>query len=229
MATAVTLPDSPRSVPIAPRWTVADLLQQLGDIPADRVRLDPPPGRATFGDLIRVNEERSGPTCEWVDNTLVEKAMGFHESWLAMIIAGELYAYLRTNDLGMCSGPDGVMKVLPGIGRAPDVAFIAWANLPGGKPPPRDDKVPAIVPDLVIEVLSASNTDREMARKRDEYFRAGVKRVWEIDPESRSANVFRGPDTVAPVPVDGTLDGEGILPGFVLSLRELFDRADRRS
>ena len=228
MATATTLSNSPRPAPIVSRWTVADLLQQLGDIPADRVRLEPSPGRATFDDLIRVNEERRGPTCEWVDNTLVEKAMGFHESWLAMIVAGELYAYLRTNDLGMCSGPGGVMKVLPGIGRAPDVAFIAWASLPGGKPPPRDDKVPAIVPDLVIEVLSASNTVREMARKRDEYFRAGVKRVWEIEPESRSANVFSGPNTVEPVPVDGTLDGETILPGFALSLRELFDRADRR-
>src|SRR5947207_10900150 len=116
--TAATVPPAP---PTETRRTIADLLRQLGDVPADRVRFDLVPGQATFADLVRVNEARRGPVCEWVDNTLVEKAMGFHESWLAFIIMGHLDAYLRTNDIGMCSAPDGVMKILPNIGRAPDV------------------------------------------------------------------------------------------------------------
>ena len=168
--------------PVVPRRTVADLLHQLGDISADRVRLDPPPGQATFDDLVRINEEREGQICEWVDNTLVEKAMGAHESWLSIIIAGRFDAYLIANDIGMLYGEAGVLRILPGIGRAGDVSFLAWASLPGGKPPPRADKVPAVVPDLVVEVLSVSNTPREMARKRDEYFRAGVKVVWKSTP-----------------------------------------------
>ncbi|AWM38953.1 hypothetical protein GobsT_28030 [Gemmata obscuriglobus] len=221
---APTLP----AAPALPRVTVADLLRRLGDIPADRVRFNPVPGLATFEDLVHVNATRDAQICEWVDGTLVEKAMGFHESWLAVIIIGELYAYLKANDIGMASAPDGVMNILPGVGRAPDVAFIPWAKLKDGKPPARENKVPAVVPDLVIEILSASNTPAEMARKRDEYFRAGVKRVWEISPESRSANVFTGPTAVTPVPADGTLDGDAILPGFTLALRDLFDRADRR-
>lgn len=219
------MPPSGRIYSIA---TFDELIDRLGGVPASRVRIDPPPGRATFEDLVQVNEQRRGPICEWVENTLVEKAMGQKESAITFIIGGELYAYSLTHDLGMFLGPDGVMKILPGIGRAPDVSFIAWASLPGGKPPPREDKVPAIVPDLVVEVLSESNTSREMARKRDEYFRAGVKLVWEIDPESRSANVFTGPSAVAPVPADGSLDGDTILPGFQLDLRAVFDRADRR-
>jgi Uma2 family endonuclease len=229
MSTAAATTPSTQIAPVPPRETIADLLHRLGDVPAGRVRLYPSPGKATFEDLVRVNEERKGPICEWVENTLVEKAMGFHESWLAIIISGELYAYLKTHDVGMAGGEAGVMKILPDIGRAPDVSFIAWKSLPDGKPPPRSDKVPAIVPDLAVEVLSASNTPREMARKRDEYFRAGVKLVWEIDPESRSANVFTGPNAVTPIPTDGTLDGGDLLPGFTLSLRELFDRAERRA
>lgn len=229
MSTATApLPVRP-AAPIFTRSTLADVLRQLGDIPADRVRADPKPGLATLDDLIRVNEEKLGPVCEWVDNTLVEKAMGAHESWLAAIISAKVLIYLDTNDIGMVYGESAVLKILPGIGRAPDVAFIAWESLPGGKPPAREDKVPAVVPDLAIEVLSGSNTPGEMARKRDEYFRVGVKRVWEIDPASRSANVFTGPDALTPVPADGTLDGEHILPGFTLSLRELFDRAERRA
>jgi Uma2 family endonuclease len=190
--------------------------------------MDPSPGNATFDDLVLVNEQRNGPICEWVENTLVEKAMGFNESWLAFIIMGQFDAYLLTHDLGMCTAPDGVMKILPDIGRAPDVSFISWKSLPGGKPPPRSEKVPAVVPELVVEVLSESNTPREMGRKREEYFRAGVKWVWEIDPESRSANAYTGQNDVIPVPANGNLSCEEILPGFVLSLQLIFDRAERR-
>lgn len=190
--------------------------------------MDPLPGSASFEDLVKVNEKRSGPICEWIENTLVEKAMGFNESWLAFIIMGQFDAYLLTRDLGMCTAPDGVMKILPDVGRAPDVSFISWKSLLGGKPPPRTEKVPAVVLELVVEVLSESNTPREMERKREEYFRAGVKQVWEIDPESRSANVYAGPNDVIQVPAYGNLSCEEILPGFVLSLRQVFDRAERR-
>jgi Uma2 family endonuclease len=220
---------SPTSTPpTPPPETVADLLRRLGDISPDRVRMDPPPGQATLDDLVRVNEQHNGQVCEWVENTLVEKAMGFNESWVAFIIMGRFDAFLQAHDLGMCTAPDGVMKILPGIGRAPDVSFLSWKSLPNGKPPPRSDKVPAVVPDLVVEVLSATNTRREMARKRDEYFRAGVKLVWEVDPESRSAIVYTGPDNSTSILPDGILDAGEILPGFKLSLREVFDRAERR-
>ena len=207
--------------------TVADLLDQLGGIAAERVRIDPPLGSATIADLVAVNEAKQGPVCELVDGVLVEKAVGQFESQLAMIIAGGLYVYLRTHDIGMLLGEAAVLRILPGIGRAGDVTFIAWKSLPGGRPPPREDPIPAVVPDLVVEVLSKSNTPREMARKRDEYFRAGVKQVWEIDPSTRSAVVHTAADQSMSIAANGTLDGAGILPGFQLSLRYVFDRAER--
>jgi hypothetical protein len=106
--------------------------------------MSPSPGTATLDDLIAANESKTGPVCEWVEGTLVEKAMGFHESTVAMIVGFEIELDLRSNGVGMITGPDGVMKILPRIGRAPVVAFLAWASLPGGKPPPRSDKVPAV-------------------------------------------------------------------------------------
>jgi Uma2 family endonuclease len=190
--------------------------------------MTPPAGAVSFEQFVEVNERRDGPTCEWVENTLVEKPVGQFESWVASIILGRFDNYLEGNDIGMLYGEAAVLQILPGIGRAPDVTFIRWTSLPGGKPPPRSNKVPSIVPDLAVEVLSASNTKAEMSRKRDEYFRAGVKLVWEIDPETRSANVFTSPDLVTPIPVDGTLDGGELLPGFQRSLRAVFDRAERR-
>ena len=101
-------------------------------------------------------------------------------------------------------------------------------GLPDGKLPPDSQAVPAVVPDLAIEILSKRNRPREMERKREEYFRARVKLVWEIDPNTRSAKVYSSPTAAEAIPPDGTLDGGDLLPGFQLSLKAVFDRVERR-
>ncbi|HEV3167670.1 MAG TPA: hypothetical protein VGZ22_26940 [Isosphaeraceae bacterium] len=63
--------------------TVADLIEHLGGIPARRVWLRPAPGTATEADVIAI-EERENRLCELVDGVLVEKDMGFLESFLAL-------------------------------------------------------------------------------------------------------------------------------------------------
>jgi Uma2 family endonuclease len=45
------------------------------------------------------------------------------------------------------------------------------------------------VPDLAVEVLSAGNTETEMTRKLYEYFNAGVRLVWYIEPKARAIRV----------------------------------------
>ncbi len=207
--------------------SVADLLHDLGDIPPERVRLIPSPGKATLQDLIEANEHRDGPVCEWIDGTIVEKAVGFFESWIGSIINSLFMDYLKQKDLGMLAGEAGVLKILPSVGRAGDVTFIAWSSLPGGKPPAREDKVPEVVPDLVVEVLSESNRPAEMARKRSDYFTAGVKQVWEIDPSTETAKAYSAAEVSEAIEKGGVLRAEAILPGFQLSLSEVFARATR--
>lgn len=209
--------------------TVEDLLHDLGDIPPSRVRIVPPIGQATLEDLIEVNESETGPICEWVEDTLVEKAVGQYESWIGSIVNGLFLDFIRRNRLGMLLGEAGVVRILPRVGRAADVAFVAWKSLPGGKPPPPEDRVPLLVPDLVVEILSASNTPRERERKRGEYFTAGVKHVWEIDPIAKTARAFTGVESVRDIPLGGTLIAEDVLPGFQLSLTEVFDLASPTS
>lgn len=215
--------------PSAPvRTTIGDLLDRLGGIHPDRVRFEPVPGTATLDDLIAVNETRESPVCELIDATLVEKGMGHFEGWITFIILGQFDRYLEQHDIGMVYTPDAVLRILPGVGRAADVAFVSWASLPGGRPPERSDPVPRVVPELVVEVLSRSNTPGEMSRKRGEYFRAGVKRVWEIDPETRGAAAYTSPEAGIAIPPNGTLDADDVMPGFRLSLQAVFDRAERR-
>ena len=57
-----------------------------------------------------------------------------------------------------------MIRLRSGLVRGPDVAYTPWSKLPGGVVPL--DAVPGVAPDLAVEVLSISNTEREMARKR---------------------------------------------------------------
>ena len=66
-----------------------------------------------------------------------------------------------------------------------------------------------------------------MELKRWDYFRSGVRLVWEIDPRSRTVSVYTSADAPTVLTAEDTLDGGEVLPGFVLPLRELFSELDR--
>jgi Uma2 family endonuclease len=207
--------------------TVADLLARLGDVPASRVRLSPPPGLATEQDVLRMYASSERRLCELVDGVLVEKAMGFRESVLAVELARLLGNFVKSGDLGLVAGPDAFMRIAAGTVRLPDVSFVAWDHVPGGRIP--TEPVAKLAPDLAVEVLSTSNTRAEMARKRAEYFAAGTGLVWIVDPNARTVEVYTGLDRSTVVDQTGTLDGGDVLPGFRLQLRELFADLDRKS
>ena len=204
--------------------TLADLRRRLGGIPLDRIWFRPAPGTAIEKDVIEA-EVRENRLCELVDGTLVEKAVGFEESRLAIELAYLVKSYLRQNDLGLCVGADGMMRIAPGLVRIPDLSFINWESLPGRESP--TDPIPDLAPDLAVEILSEGNTKSEMARKVREYFEAGVSLVWLIDPKKRTARVYSSPEKSVLVRADQCLDGGDVLPGFVLPLGDFLDLGRR--
>jgi Uma2 family endonuclease len=203
--------------------TVAELLEQLGNIPAHRVRLRPPPGQATEADVLAVHD-RENRLCELVGGVLVEKAMGYRESLIATMLCHLLWDFLGRHPLGVVAGADGTLRLAPGLVRIPDVSFISWERMPGRMVPRA--AIPHLGPDLAVEILSASNTPAEMARKVAEYFDAGARLVWIIDPETRTATVYAPPQQSTIVTEDDTLDGGDVLPGFAAPLRALFGPLD---
>jgi Uma2 family endonuclease len=204
--------------------TVADLLRRLGGIAASRVWLVPMPGTATEQDVIKVHD-RTNRLCELVDGVLVEKIMGFDESRFAVLLATYLVRFLEQRDLGTIVGVDGMVRLFPGLVRIPDVAFISWKRFPKSKR--ERGEIPTVAPDLVVEVLSKGNTKREMARKLDDYFRAGVRLVWYVDPRRRTVQVYRDRSQFVVLDEDQELDGGDVLPGFALSIRDWFNEAER--
>jgi Uma2 family endonuclease len=160
-----------------------------------------------------------------IDGVLVEKIMGLRESILAAELIRLLGNFVRAHRLGVVAGEAGMMRLAEGLVRIPDVSFISAARLPGGKIP--REPVPRLAPDLAVEVLSEGNTSQEMARKRQEYFEAGVQLVWEIDPRQRTVTVYASPEEFSTFGETNLLDGGDVLPGFTLSLAELFAELDR--
>lgn len=204
--------------------TVADLLNRLGGVPAERVRYYPLPGTATEQDVIDI-DAHGDRLFELVDGVLVEKPVGYEESLLAGWILSAFNAFVIPRKLGWVSGADGMMRVLPGQVRLPDVGFVSRERAPGGRRP--KGAVAALSPDLAVEVLSAGNTVAEMDRKRREYFEGGTRLVWIVDPVARTVAVYTSPEAPATVLGErGTLDGGDVLPGFTLDLHALFARLD---
>lgn len=205
--------------------TLDDLLVELGGISPKRIRLNPPPGRATKKDVVRI-EAKEDRLYELIDGVLVEKVMGAKESLLACILIRLLGNHLAVNPLGVVLGEAGMLQLRPRLVRIPDVSFISWDQMPNGEFP--SEPVPHLYPDLAVEVLSRSNTHGEMTLKVSEYFEAGTRLVWIIDPETQTAEVYTAPDECRRLKTAQSLDGSDVLPGFKLPLKELFATKRKR-
>lgn len=203
----------------------AEWLAALGGVPLERIVFDPWPGTATEADLL-VFVERDKRLVELIDNTLVEKPVGYLESFIAGVLIMHLNQFVLPRDLGVVTGEAGMMRLIAGRVRLPDVAFVSFDRLPGRTVPL--EPIPSLAPDLAVEVLSESNTKAEIDQKLREYFQSGTRLAWVIDPQDRTAAIYRAPDKPARI-VDetGILDGEAVIPGFALEMAELFRKVPR--
>jgi Uma2 family endonuclease len=126
--------------------------------------------------------------------------------------------FLQESLLGEFLISENVYALSPSTCRSPDLAVILGdrsLELRGATAIP-------IVPEIVAEVMCEIDTVRTIHRKLKQYFKAGVKEVWLIDPDAREIEIWTGPRLP-----DHALSGDAslespLLPGFALPLEELF-------
>jgi Uma2 family endonuclease len=111
-----------------------------------------------------------------------------------------------------------VIQVEPATVRGPDVAFYARGRVAD----PWPDGFFRVVPDLAVEIVSPWSRRTEMREKVTEYLGGGARIVWVVDPRRRTVEVHRAGQPVELLSETETLEGDGVLPGFRLTVSEFF-------
>lgn len=102
--------------------------------------------------------------------------------------------------------------------RIPDISFTRTERLQ----PPVTQGASTQMPDLAIEVRSPGNTRKSLQEKAVYFIQNGVLLVWIVYPQEKLVEVYRPGQPMQPLGIDDILDGESVVPGFKLALRELF-------
>ncbi len=107
----------------------------------------------------------------------------------------------------------------PDTVRAPDIAFIHKDHLPA--PLPEEAYWPG-APDLVVEVVSPSDTMSEIDGKVKTWLEAGVAMVWVVNPAWHDVTVYRSATDIKTLTEEDELSGEDVVAGFRCPVREIF-------
>ena len=163
--------------------------------------------------------ENSDKLFEFIGGEIVEMPSNPYASRIAGKIFGELYIYLKMNDIGHLTGEAGGYMV-SGERYAPDVAFISYerqAELAGQGYNPNP-------PELAVEVISDASNAEEQRRLRFKliaYLTAGVI-VWVVNTEARLVEVHQAGQASQELDERDILKAESILPGFELAVKDIF-------
>ena len=165
-----------------------------------------------------------GEDYEIVDGQVVEEPpLGAWEGYVATTIGYLLNGFVRPNQLGRVAGEVlFILRAEPLLQRRPDVAFVSAVRSPLTH---RFKRGAAwdVIPDLAVEVVSPSDTAAEVQAKVAEYLGVGVRLVWVVYPDQEEVYVYESPRVVRIFGREDTVDGGAVLPGFAMSVAEVFE------
>lgn len=149
----------------------------------------------------------------------VKEMAGAKAGGVAARIIIEVGYYVKTKKLGRLYTPDTTFTIGKNE-RMPDVSFITAKRIPKKGEP---SKKWSFAPDLAVEVVSPTDSVKKVRDRLQEYFAAGVKEVWVVEPEISLLSVYHEPlKPTAILTKEDELTSEEIFPGFRLKLSEIF-------
>jgi len=160
--------------------------------------------------------------CELIYGELVMMSpAGFSHGEIASRIGRFIGNYVEENDLGVVLGAEtGFVIEEPDLVRAPDVGFVSKQRVPKAQ----SDKYFRGVPDLAVEVVSPSDSKREIAEKVNMWLANGTISCWVADPRTMTVTIYRPAKEPIRLPATGRIKGEPTLPGFTLPISRIFKR-----
>ena len=169
-------------------------------------------------------KERIEPGWDMIDGVLVERDMGMESDYYGAQIIVRIGAATNSERDGFVFGPSGGYKY-PGLAgnhlRLPDVSFVRKERMRDGLP----RGWCAIPPDLIVEVASPNDEAGDLQGKVREWIDGGAKRVWVVYPDQHEITVHHPDRTARTYGLGEAVPGEEVIPGFSLSLDDLFGAA----
>lgn len=147
---------------------------------------------------------------------------------IAMNISEQLRAYQRATGRGrtVIAPFDVLIRQEPLNTRQPDVLFISKERLEQAGGPTLAAPL-TIAPELVVEILSSSETQRTIGEKIADYVSIGVQECWLVYPDTRTVEVLRltptGPETAA-VYMEGQNVHSLVFHDLILPVADIFNR-----
>jgi Uma2 family endonuclease len=166
---------------------------------------------------------------EIVDGVMIMAAApSADHQWLSGEIYWKLREFVELRGLGVVlfAPVDLLIQREPLRTRQPDVLYLS-AERTGirGRRELRGFQVLDVAPDIIVEVLSPSNSRRDIQEKLEDYRRLGVLECWLVSPEAETIETMRlsseGVSTGAVYGVNDTLISS-VLDGFELPLSDVF-------
>jgi len=174
--------------------------------------------RYTYEEYLKLDD---GNRYELIEGELVlTPSPGFKHQRTVAAIERALTTFVEEHDLGMVIVAPYDVVLDEGVVLQPDILFVTRekfhllteACLKG-------------VPDLVVEVISPSSAGRDRIKKSRLYRRYGVRELWLVDPEARTAEVLttgeNGWYQAAACDEEDILTSP-LLPGLKINLKEIF-------
>ena len=172
---------------------------------------------ATLQDLL--NTPKDGKKYELVDGEIVVSPAGMRHSAVISNINALIWNFLQENPIGTVYSSDVGIAFPNGNVRSPDVTYVSRAKLPGGESP---ETLGEVIPDLAVEVLSPSDSLKELGRKIGEFLENGVPIVWLVDPARQTVTVYRSLTETQQFTSEDMITAEPVLPGFSVPIRRFF-------
>jgi Uma2 family endonuclease len=136
-------------------------------------------------------------------------------------VAFLLSQHVRQHNLGAVYAAETGFQLRqdPDTVRAADAAFVARSRIP---PEGEPEGYWAIAPDLVVEVVSSSDSATAVQSKVTDWLAAGGRLVWVVYPDTQTVTEYRALTEVRVLTADQTLKGGDVLPGFACGVGEIF-------
>jgi Uma2 family endonuclease len=149
--------------------------------------------------------------------------------WIISNLHDALSPYVKARGLGRVTLEQVGYDLTPpgaearGTVAAPDLAFVRADLLPLMREAQARKEYARLAPDLAVEVVSPSQaTPAEMEERAHFWLAAGTRLVWNIWPEAQRVDVWQPDHPMTSLNAPDRLDGLDVIPGFTMSITELF-------